>query len=147
MSKIYIFKGGGQRARQNAELGHPFVYEVDNNSNWAETSKQSGQTSFTNAIWNEDFETFKRDIEEWAGEDVELECEQEYSSRQEMEEERLLRLKDFFSSRPAITVTGFAKESGVSHSLLKFILQGDRNITHDAWKRIESTMIKYGYNN
>lgn len=145
MSKIYIFKGGGQRAKQNAELGRDFIYEIDNNSNWAETSGQSGQTSFTNSIWNEDFETFKKDIEEWAGQEVELICESEHDTKQEVENERLSQLKDFFSNRPAISVTGFAKESGVSHSLLKFMLQGDRSITNETWRKLEGTMCKYGW--
>lgn len=145
MSRIFIFKGGGQKAQQNAEFGYDFVYEIDDNSDYVEQSGVSGQSSYTNTIWHEDFETFKSYIEEWAGQQVELIRENEYDTKKETEKERLTQLKDFFSSHPAVSVSGFASEAVVSDTLLESILQGDSAITDGAWQKIEATMYKYGY--
>lgn len=77
MSKIYKFKGGGQQARQNVNLNLPFVYSVDENSDWPERSGSEGAFGYTGMIWGTDFDTFKRHIEEWAGQEIELTEEEE----------------------------------------------------------------------
>ena len=72
MATIYVINGGGQKIRQNVQMGISTEYHVDNNSDWAEKSKVFGSDSFTNAIWAEDLETIQRWANDWAGEEVEL---------------------------------------------------------------------------
>lgn len=145
MSKVYLFPGGGQKVRQLVELGQELTYEIDHDSDFPEKAGVAGCDSFTNTIWHTDFDSFKSMIEEWAGEEVELENVEEYNSKQEEESDRRSMLIDFLNDHQAISVSGFAKECGISHSLLKFIISGDRNITDSAWRSIESAMYKYGY--
>lgn len=145
MSKVYLFIGGGQKVRQLIELGQQLTYEVDHDSDLPEKSGVSGSSSFTNSIWHTDFDSFKRSIEDWAGEEVELENTEEYNSKQEEESDRRTLLIEFLNDRPAVSVSGFAKECGISHSLLKFIISGDRSLTDSAWSSIEHAMYKYGY--
>lgn len=72
MSKIYVINGGGQKIRQNVEMGIATAYHVNENSNWPEVSKVSGCDSFTNTMWSEDLETLQRWANDWAGQEVEL---------------------------------------------------------------------------
>jgi predicted transcriptional regulator len=53
-------------------------------------------------------------------------------------------LKRFFADRPQLNPHGFAKESGVSHSLLSKILYGTRGLTPRTWLKLWPTMVKYG---
>lgn len=145
MSKVYLFPGGGQKVRQLVELGQELTYEIDHDSDLPEKAGVSGYDSFTNTIWHTDFDSFKSMIEEWAGKEVELENVEEYNSKQEEESDRRSMLIDFLNDHQAISVSGFAKECGISHSLLKFIISGDRNLTDSVWRSIESAMYKYGY--
>lgn len=72
MATIYVIKGGGQKIRQNVQMGIENEYHVNHNSDWPENAKCSGADSFTNAMWAEDFETIQRWANDWAGEEVEL---------------------------------------------------------------------------
>lgn len=144
MSKVYIFPGGGQKVRQVVDLGHQLTYEIDHDSDLPEKAGVVGSSSFTNTIWDTDFDRFKSVIEEWAGEEVGLENVEEYNSKQGKESDRRLMLIEFLNNHQAISVSGFAKECGVSHSLLKFIISGDRSLTDSDWKGIEFAMYKYG---
>jgi hypothetical protein len=72
MTTIYIIRGGGQKIRQNIQIGLPTTYSVDNNSDWVEKAKCNSSDSYTNAIWADDFETIQRLANDWAGEEIEL---------------------------------------------------------------------------
>lgn len=145
MSKVYKFPGGGQKVRQLVNLGQKLTYEIDHETDFPEKAGVAGSSSFTNTIWDTDFDRFKSIIEEWAGQEVELENSEEYNTKQEIESDRRSKLIDFLNDHKAISVSGFAKACGISHSLLKFIISGDRNLTDSAWGSIESAMYKYGY--
>lgn len=70
--KIYQIIGGGQRVRQNIDLGLDTTYKVVENSDWVEKAKCNGQDSFTNVLWATDFETIQRWANDWAGKKVDL---------------------------------------------------------------------------
>ena len=78
MKKIYIFPGGGQRARQNIHRGDKFYYKIVENSDWPEKSRACGQSHYT-LIWDTDFNSFNKEIEAWAGRRVKLFLSEEKS--------------------------------------------------------------------
>lgn len=145
MSKIYEFSGGGQRVRQLIVAGQSLTYKVDKDSDLPKLANVNGQSDFTDMIWNVDFETFKREIEEWAGQSVDLIEEEEYNSKQEIADERRDELISFLSERRSISISAFARECHISHSLLKFLIARDRNMTPETWQKIEPVMCRYGY--
>ena len=52
MSTIFKIIGGGQRIRQNTELGLKINYQIVENSDWIEKAQCHGQDSFTNTMWS-----------------------------------------------------------------------------------------------
>lgn len=72
MTTIFKIIGGGQRVRQNVQLGQPTFYVKVENSDWVEKAQCSGQSNYTGVMWADDIETLKRWANEWAGQDVEL---------------------------------------------------------------------------
>ena len=80
-STIYLIQGGGQRVRQNTQMGLKTTYQVKQNSDWPAKSQATGCDSFTHAMWSTDLESLQRWANEWAGEEIELheaEMEQNY---------------------------------------------------------------------
>ena len=71
MTTIFKIIGGGQRVLQNAQLGLPVEFVVEN-SDWVEKARCHGQNRFTNVMWSTDFDTLKRWAKEWAGSEIEL---------------------------------------------------------------------------
>lgn len=55
------------------------------------------------------------------------------------------RLKSFFKDRPAVKVTGFAKECGCTRAHLYFIMNGETGISTKLTAKILFNMDKYGY--
>lgn len=72
MATIYQIIGGGQRVRQNAELGLKTKYQIIENSDWVEKTKTHGQDFFTNTMWSTNLSTLQRWANDWAGKKVEL---------------------------------------------------------------------------
>jgi hypothetical protein len=70
MNTIYLIKGGGQRVRQNRDLGIPTHYEVVEDSDRCDLALCIGQNFFANDMWSEDLEDIQRWANEWAGEEV-----------------------------------------------------------------------------
>lgn len=72
MNTIYQIIGGGQRVRQNTELGQKTKYKIVENSDFVEKAQCDGNDSFTNTIWSTNFDNIQRWANDWAGEKVEL---------------------------------------------------------------------------
>jgi hypothetical protein len=68
MNTIYVIKGGGQRVRQNRDIGVPTLYEVFEDSDYCDLALCIGQNFFANDMWSEDIDTLQRWANEWAGE-------------------------------------------------------------------------------
>ena len=49
------------------------------------------------------------------------------------------------NQRPAINMAAFAKECGISQSLLHLIIQNKRTLTHARAKEVKPVAVKYGY--
>lgn len=62
------------------------------------------------------------------------------------EEIKLNILYGFFEKRPAVVVTKFSTEAGISHSLLKKILRREKKMSQSSWDKLKVAMRKYGYN-
>jgi hypothetical protein len=58
-----------------------------------------------------------------------------------MNQETLIK---FFTERPAVTKAGFAREIGVSMTMLGYYLKGDP-ISYKVSDRMRETMRKYGW--
>ena len=54
-------------------------------------------------------------------------------------------LQKFLESRPALSKSAFAREAGISHQLIDYILAGKRNLTNETAAKLLPIMIKYGY--
>jgi plasmid maintenance system antidote protein VapI len=54
-------------------------------------------------------------------------------------------LEKFLESRPALSKSAFAREPGISHQLIDYILAGKRNLTDETTSKILPVMRKYGY--
>jgi len=72
MSTIFKIIGGGQRIRQNTELGLKINYQIVENSDWIEKAQCHGQDSFTNTMWSTSFDNLQSWANDWAGQQVEL---------------------------------------------------------------------------
>ena len=72
MTTIFKIIGGGQKVRQNVQLGLPTEFIKVKNSDWVEKSKCNGQSNFTNVMWSDDLDSLQRWANEWAGSEVEL---------------------------------------------------------------------------
>jgi hypothetical protein len=72
MSTIYQIIGGGQRVRQNVDLGLKTNYKVVEISDFVEKAKCHGQDSFTNMMWSTSFSNIQKWANDWAGETVTL---------------------------------------------------------------------------
>jgi hypothetical protein len=73
METIYFIIGGGQRVRQNVDLGQPTEIIKEENSDFVEKCKCHGADSFTNVMWSTDIDSVKRWARDWAGKEVEFE--------------------------------------------------------------------------
>jgi len=56
------------------------------------------------------------------------------------------QLKAFFASRPSLSKRGVAKEAGISLTLLKYILKGQRSLTKETKNKLYPVLNKYGFN-
>lgn len=52
-------------------------------------------------------------------------------------------LEDFFKTRP-ITKAGVCREAGISYSLLKYIISGEKRLTDKVKRRLYPVLNKYG---
>jgi len=69
---IYKIIGGGQRVRQNSDLGLDTTYEVVENSDYVEKAGCHGQDFFANTMWSTSLDNLQRWANEWAGKKVKL---------------------------------------------------------------------------
>lgn len=53
-------------------------------------------------------------------------------------------LNDFFKSRPSLSKRGICKESGISNSLLDYIIIGKRRLTEEVEEKLYPVLNKYG---
>jgi plasmid maintenance system antidote protein VapI len=54
-------------------------------------------------------------------------------------------LEKFLESRPALSKSAFAREAGISHQLIDYILAGKRNLTDETAAKLLPVMEKYGW--
>lgn len=54
-------------------------------------------------------------------------------------------LRNFFNERPHISKAGIAKDVGISHTMLNYILIGSRSMSSDLEDKIKKEIKKYGY--
>jgi hypothetical protein len=55
------------------------------------------------------------------------------------------RLKQFFDARPAVKLSGFAKECGCTRAHLYTLMDGTSGVSRKLTTKILFTMDKYGY--
>lgn len=55
------------------------------------------------------------------------------------------RLKSFFKERPAVKMTGFAKECGCTRAMLYFVMNKETGISTKLTAKVLFNMEKYGY--
>lgn len=55
------------------------------------------------------------------------------------------KVKGFFRSHPALSPGRFAKDAGVSRTMLHYVLHEDREPGPRVWPKIKAGMEKYGY--
>lgn len=54
-------------------------------------------------------------------------------------------LKNFFTERPHLSKAGIAKDVGISHTMLNYIIMGSRSLSSDLEDKIKKEIKKYGY--
>ena len=54
-------------------------------------------------------------------------------------------LNQFFTKRPALSKSEFAREAGVSVRLLDYTLEGKRKLTPATADKIRPVMVRYGW--
>jgi len=55
------------------------------------------------------------------------------------------QIRQFLEKRPAINVSAFCREAGITHQYLGMILRDDRPLTEETAKKLLPVMKKYGY--
>jgi len=54
------------------------------------------------------------------------------------------QLKEFFTSRPALSQKKVAEEAGISRRMLYFIYEGERGLTDELWGKLKPILERYG---
>lgn len=55
------------------------------------------------------------------------------------------QIKKFLHEHPAINITAFCKEAGITKRYLDYILSGERTLTDETIKKLKPVMEKYGF--